>query len=151
MKLTGTARLILDTKKTGLIAVPPDGTVLHALELMAEHDIGAVIVLDADKPVGILSERDYARQVELKGRTARETRVREIMTTVVVSARPEDSVELCNTLMHRHRIRHLPVVEGDRAVGMLSIRDVLAELVHEEEDRIHELETERLMIQTGSY
>jgi CBS domain-containing protein len=151
VKLTGTARLILDAKRTGLIAVPPDETVLRALELMAEHDIGAVIVLDADKPIGILSERDYARQVEPKGRTARETRVREIMTTIVMTVRPEDSVELCNTLMHRHRIRHLPVIEDGRAVGMLSIRDVLAELVVEEEERIHELETERLMIQTGSY
>jgi CBS domain-containing protein len=150
-KLTGSARLILETKKTGIDAVTPDDTVLYALELMVERNIRALVVLDGDRLAGILTEHDYAREVELKGRTARETRVREIMTADLVTVGPEDSVEQCNLLMHRHRIHHLPVVEGGRVLGMLSAHDVLEELVVEEEEQIHEFETERLMIQTGSY
>jgi CBS domain-containing protein len=150
-KLTGNARLILDAKKTGIDAVMPDDTVLHALELMVERNIRAVLVLDGDRLAGIMTEHDYAREVELKGRTARETRVREIMTADLVTVGPDDSIEQCNLLLHRHRIHHLPVVENGRVLGMLSAHDVLEELVVEEEEQIHGLETERLMIQTGNY
>jgi CBS domain-containing protein len=150
-KLTGNARLILDAKKTGIDAVMPDDTVLHALELMVERNIRAVLVLDGDRLAGIMTEHDYAREVELKGRTARETRVREIMTADLVTVSPDDSIEQCNLLLHRHRIHHLPVVENGRVLGMLSAHDVLEELVVEEEEQIHGLETERLMIQTGNY
>ena len=150
-KLTGNARLILDAKKTGIDAVMPDDTVLHALRLMVERNIRAVLVLDGERLAGIMTEHDYAREVELKGRTARETRVREIMTADLVTVGPDDSIEQCNLLLHRHRIHHLPVVEGGRVLGMLSAHDVLEELVVEEEEQIHGLETERLMIQTGNY
>jgi CBS domain-containing protein len=150
-KLTGNARLILDAKKTGIDAVMPDDTVLHALELMVERNIRAVLVLDGDRLAGIMTEHDYAREVELKGRTARETRVREIMTADLVTVGPDDSIEQCNLLLHRHRIHHLPVVENGRVLGMLSAHDVLEELVVEEEEQIHGLETERLMINTGNY
>jgi CBS domain-containing protein len=150
-KLTGNARLILDAKKTGIDAVMPDDTVLHALVLMVERNIRAVLVLDGDRLAGIMTEHDYAREVELKGRTARETRVREIMTADLVTVGPDDSIEQCNLLLHRHRIHHLPVVENGRVLGMLSAHDVLEELVVEEEEQIHGLETERLMIQTGNY
>jgi CBS domain-containing protein len=152
---TATARQILDAKKTtqgaGIHAVAPDDTVLHALRLMVERNIRAVLVLDGDRLAGILTEHDYAREVELKGRTARETRVREIMTADLVTVGPDDSIEQCNLLLHRHRIHHLPVVENGRVLGMLSAHDVLEELVVEEEEQIHGLETERLMIQTGNY
>jgi CBS domain-containing protein len=150
-KLTGTARLILEAKKAAIVEVAPDDTVLRVLELMDERNVRAVLVLDGDRLVGILTEHDYARGVELKGRTARETRVREIMTTDPVCVAPDDSVEQCNLLMHRHGIHNLPVVEGGRVVGMLRAHDVLEELVVEEEEQIHGLETERLMINTGSY
>jgi CBS domain-containing protein len=142
---------LLEEKGSEVLRIDAGATVFDAIRRMVDANVGALLVTDGGRVAGIVTERDYLRRVTLEGRTEEETRVREIMTTVVVTVRPDDSVELCNTLMHRHRIRHLPVVEGDRAEGMLSIRDVLAELVHEEEDRIHELETERLMIQTGSY
>ena len=150
-KLTGTARLILGAKQTGVVAVRPDDTVLRALELMDERNVRAVLVLDGDRLVGILTEHDYARGVELRGRTARETRVHEIMTADPVCVAPDDSVEQCNLLMHRHGIHNLPVVEGGRVVGMLRAHDVLEELVVEEEEQIHGLETERMMIRTGNY
>jgi CBS domain-containing protein len=158
-KLKGRARLILDAKRTAnktanatdLDVVALDDTVLHALRLMVERNIRAVLVLDGDRLAGILTEHDYAREVELKGRTARETRVREIMTADLVTVGPDDSIEQCNLLLHRHRIHHLPVVEGGRVLGMLSAHDVLEELVVEEEGQIHDLETERLLIQTGNY
>ena len=158
-KLKGSARLILDAKRTAnktanttdLDVVALDDTVLHALRLMVERNIRAVLVLDGDRLAGILTEHDYAREVELKGRTARETRVREIMTADLVTVGPDDSIEQCNLLLHRHRIHHLPVVEDGRVLGMLSAHDVLEELVVEEEGQIHDLETERLLIQTGNY
>jgi len=150
-KLTGTARLILEAKKAPIVAVEPDDTVLRVLELMDARNVRAVLVLDGDRLCGILTEHDYARGVELKGRTARETRVREIMTTDPVCVAPDDSVERCNLIMHRHGIHNLPVVEGGRVVGVLRAHDVLEELVVEEEEQIHGLETERLMINTGSY
>jgi CBS domain-containing protein len=162
-KLKGSARLILDAKRTAnktanktanatdLDVVALDDKVLHALRLMVERNIRAVLVLDGDRLAGILTEHDYAREVELKGRTARETRVREIMTADLVTVGPDDSIEQCNLLLHRHRIHHLPVVEGGRVLGILSAHDVLEELVVEEEGQIHDLETERLLIQTGNY
>jgi CBS domain-containing protein len=150
-KPAGTARLILNNKKAGIDVVEPDDTVLHALRVMVERNIRAVLVLDGDRLAGIMTEHDYAREVELKGRTARETRVREIMTADLVTVGPDDGVEQCNLLLHRHRIHHLPVVENGRVLGMLSAHDVLEELVVEEEEQIHGLETERLMIQTGNY
>ena len=158
-KLKGSARLILDAKRaaqkaaqqTNFDVVAPDDTVLHALRLMVERNIRAVLVLDGDRLAGIMTEHDYAREVELKGRTAADTRVREIMTADLVTAGPNDSIEQVNLLMHRHRIHHLPVVEGGRVLGMLSAHDVLEELVVEEEEQIHDLETERLMIRTGNY
>jgi CBS domain-containing protein len=151
IRITGTAALVLGMTRTGVVAVGPDDSVLRALELMAERNVGAVVVLEGERLVGILSERDYARKVELRNRTARETAVREIMTAEVVTVAPATSIAECNTLMHNNRIRHLPVVEGDRVVGMLSSRDVLEEVVAEEAKQINELETERLMIDTGSY
>ena len=147
----GTARLILNTKKAAFDVVAPDDTVLHALRVMVERNIRAVLVLDGDRLAGIMTEHDYAREVELKGRTAGETRVREIMTADLVTVGPDASVVQCNLLLHSHRIHHLPVVEDGRVLGMISAHDVLEELVVEEEEQIHSMETERLMINTGNY
>lgn len=151
IKLPGTAAKVLAATRTGVIAVAPDDTVLRALEIMAERNIGAVVVLRGAQLAGIMSERDYARAVELKGRTARDTRVEEIMTQEVVTVAPVTPIGECNALMHKHRIRHLPVVEGGAVVGMLSSRDVLEEVIAEEEKQLETLATERLMIDTGSY
>lgn len=153
IRITGTAELVLRASKIGeVISIGPDDTVLTALEVMAKHNIGAVVVLDAGGSLaGILSERDYARKVELRGGTARSTRVSEIMTAEVVTVAPATSIAECNALMHRHRVRHLPVVEQGRVVGVLSSRDVLDEVVAEEAKQIQELETERLLIDTGNY
>ena|SRR5688572_20326043 len=150
-KPAGTARLIVDTRKAAVNVVAPDDTVLHALRLMVERNIRAVLVLDGDRLAGILTEHDYAREVELKGRTAGETRVREIMTADPVTVGPDASVVQCNLLLHSRRIHHLPVVENNRVLGMISAHDVLEELVEEEEEQIHSMETERLMINTGNY
>jgi len=147
----GTARLILDTRKAAVDVVAPDDTVLHALRVMVERNIRAVLVLDGDRLAGIMTEHDYAREVELKGRTAGETRVSEIMTADLVTVGPDASVVQCNLLLHSKRIHHLPVVENGRVLGMVSAHDVLEELVTEEEEQIHSMETERLMINTGNY
>src|SRR3954471_15195307 len=146
-KLTGSARLILDAKRTAqktanttdFDCVAPDDTVLHALRVMVERNIRAVLVLDGDRLAGIMTEHDYAREVELKGRTAGETRVREIMTADLVTVGPDASVVQCNLLLHSHRIHHLPVVEDGRVLGMISAHDVLEELVDEEEEQIHSM------------
>jgi CBS domain-containing protein len=151
IRLTGTAALVLGKTRTGVVSVGPEASVLEALEVMAARNVGAVVVLDGERLTGILSERDCARKVELAGRTARDTRVAEIMTREVVTVTLSTPIATCNTLMHDHRVRHLPVMEEGRVVGVLSSRDVLEEVVAEEEKQIHDLETERLMIDTGNY
>ena len=151
-KAIKTAKQMIDAKKRpGVISVAPDSTVLAALELLAEHDIGALVVIEEGRPVGILSERDCARKVELQGRTAATTRVRDIMTAKVLAVRPEQSPEDCRRIMGAARIRHLPVVDGGRAIGMLSSKDILDEVIAEDEQLIRRLETERLMTSAGQY
>jgi CBS domain-containing protein len=142
---------VLARKNTGRIGVLPDDTVLRALEVMAASNIGAVLVLEGERLVGILSERDYARKVELNGRTAATTRVSELMTTALVTVSPDQTVEECNLLMRQHRIRHLPVIENGKPVGMLSSRDVLMEVVVDEEKDIRGLEIERRLVEDGLY
>lgn len=146
-KPTRTAHQLL-ARKTGarVHGVAPDVPVLAALQVLADNDIGAVVVLEQDRLVGILSERDYARRVELRGRTAATTPVRDIMTSEVIHVTPEHTADQCMALMHEKRIRHLPVVEGGRVVGVLSSRDVLEEVIDEEARLIRELERERLYI-----
>ena len=143
---------LLERKNTGVAAAAPDDTVLDALRLMAERDIGAVVVLDRGRLIGMLSERDCARELLLAGRSARDARVAELMTPDVVTIGPDETVEGCATLlMARHHVRHLPVIEAGRVVGVLSARDVLAARLSEERREVRDLETERLMVQTGSY
>jgi CBS domain-containing protein len=139
-----TAREFLVGKPHGVIAVAPDDTVLQALKVMAEKDIGAVLVMRGDSMAGILSERDCARKVELKGKTAATTQVREIMTEKVVFAKPADTIVHCMVLMKQRRIRHLPVVDGTKVVGVLSARDVLEEVIAEEESALQDLQHERV-------
>ena len=115
---------LLDKKGHEVYSVSPDASVYDALKLMAEKEIGALVVLEDEKMVGILSERDYARKIILKGKASKDTAVREIMTTEVIHISSDEKVGKCLSLMTKHHFRHLPVLEEDRLVGILSIEDV---------------------------
>ena len=135
-----TVRDLLAKKGREICSVSPDSTVYAALALMAEKNIGAVLVLEGSRPVGILSERDYARQVILKGKASKETPVREIMTTRVVFVRPEQNIEECMAIMTDKHCRHLPVLEEGRLIGILSIGDVVKAVISEKQFLIQQLE-----------
>jgi CBS domain-containing protein len=135
-----TVRQLLETKGAEVISVSPDSNVLDALKLMASREIGAVLVVEAARLVGIMSERDYARKVILKGKSSQDTKVREIMTERVMYARPDQTVPELMALMTNKRVRHLPVLEDDRLVGVLSIGDLVKEMISEQEFIIRQLE-----------
>lgn len=115
---------LLDKIGHDVYYVAPDTTVFEALKLMADKEIGAVLVLEGKEIVGIMSERDYARKVILRGKASKETSVKEIMSTGVIHTNPGENVEKCLSLMMKHKFRYLPVMEQDRLVGILSIDDV---------------------------
>lgn len=121
-------------------SIGPEATVYQAVTLMAEKDVGALLVVDAEKLVGIVSERDYTRKIVLKGRTSRNTVVREIMTEKVLIVDPSRTIEDCMALMAIKRVRHLPVLDNDRLVGIISIRDVVKAIIVERDFRIEQLE-----------
>jgi CBS domain-containing protein len=132
---------ILDDKGTAVWSVGPENTVFDALELMADHNIGALLVLDGDDLVGILSERDYARKVILLERGSKKTRVSEIMTTEIRTVGSASTVAECMELMTEHRIRHLPVLDDDdRLAGVVSIGDVVKAMIAQQRDMITQLE-----------
>jgi CBS domain-containing protein len=132
---------LLDQKPKGIFSVAPDDPVLTAIRKMAEHHIGALLVMSGDRLVGIVSERDYARKVVLLGRSSTETRVEAIMTSKVISVTPKQDAHDCMRLMTDKRIRHLPVVIGDRVIGVLSIGDLVRAVIEEQERTIADLET----------
>ena len=134
-----TAHDIIRYKGKTVHAVRPDDTVLAALGVMAEHDIGAVLVVEGDDLLGILSERDYARKVVLLGRASRDSPVRLIMTANVVCVPPNRTVEECMGLMTERRCRHLPVVENGRVIGLVSIGDLVKAMIDEKEFTINQL------------
>jgi len=135
-----TVRQLLDDKGGHVVSVSPDTTVFQALEVMADKGIGAVLVLEDGKVVGVMSERDYARKVILLGKSSHDTLVREIMTGRVVYARPDHTVPECMALMTDKRIRHLPVLDQGRLIGVLSIGDLVKETISEQEFIIRQLE-----------
>jgi CBS domain-containing protein len=135
-----TVKDILRIKGNEIWTTTPDATVYEALQTMAEKNVGALVVLDADTVVGIMSERDYARKVILHGRSSREIRVREIMTSEVYFVRPEQDIQECMAQMTDKRVRHLPALENDRLVGIISIGDVVKALIAEHESTIKHLE-----------
>jgi CBS domain-containing protein len=136
-----TVKQLLQEKGHAIWSIAPDANVYAALKLMADKNVGAVLVIDAgDKLAGIFSERDYARKVTLHGKTSRETPVREVMTEKVVCVRPDQSIEDCMALMTGKRIRHLPVLENNRLVGVISIGDVVKAIISEHEFIIEQLE-----------
>ena len=132
---------LLDQKPKGIHSIAPDEPVLAAIRKMAEHHIGALLVMSGDRLVGIVSERDYARKVVLMGRSSTETRVDSIMTGKVITVNPRQDAHDCMRLMTDKRIRHLPVTSGDRVVGILSIGDLVRAVIEEQERTIADLET----------
>ena len=132
---------LLDRKPKGLFSVKPDDPVFTAIKQMAEHHVGALLVMNGDRLAGIVSERDYARKVVLLGRSSTETPVRDIMTAKVITVTPRQDANDCMRLMTDKRIRHLPVVAGDRMIGILSIGDLVRAVIEEQERTIADLET----------
>jgi len=132
---------ILRNKGSEVWSIAPESTVYDALCLMAEKNVGAVLVMEDDCLVGVFSERDYARKVALRGKTDKDTQVRAIMTERVVCVRPEQTVEECMALMTDKHIRHLPVVQDDRVIGVISIGDVVKSIISNQEFVIEQLET----------
>ena len=137
--MTSVAHL-LRAKGPAVWAIPPDASVYEAIKLMADKEVGALLVIDGHRMVGIVSERDYARKVILQGKSSRDTSVREIMTDKVFYVRPEQTVEDCMALMTAHRIRHLPVLDDDQVIGVVSIGDLVRAVISEQEVRIQQLE-----------
>ena len=122
------------------LAVAPGDSVIAALEIMAKHDVGAVLVTEGIRLAGIFSERDYARKIILQGKSSKDTQVREIMTEKVICAKPTQTVDECMAVMTEKHIRHLPVMDGDRLVGMISIGDLVKETISEQAFMIKQLE-----------
>ncbi|MBI5384133.1 MAG: CBS domain-containing protein [Verrucomicrobia bacterium] len=125
MKIAGSVSVVLSNKGSSAWTVGPDDTVLKAITLMDEKNVGALLVTQGERLVGVVSERDYTRKVALKGRSSRETLVRQIMAVDPVTVTPETSVDECLHLMTDKRVRHLPVLEGDKVVGVVSIGDLV--------------------------
>ena len=136
-----TARQLLANKPPGVVSIDPDASVFDALQLMADRDVGAVVVLDQKKLVGIFTERDYARKVILLGKSSKEISVREIMTHRVLCISPDQMTDECMAVMTEKRCRHLPVVEDKRVIGVLSIGDLVKEVISEQRETIIQLES----------
>jgi CBS domain-containing protein len=135
-----TVRQMLNQKGSQVLAISPEESVYEAIKKMAEHEVGALVVLESGKLVGIISERDYARKIILLNRRSRETSVREIMVTRPITVSPDDSVRTCMEHMTMHRIRHLPVLERDKLVGLVSIGDVVKAIMTQQAFMIEQLE-----------
>ncbi len=135
-----TVEQMLEGKIHRLLSISPDATVYDALQTMAEHEVGALVVLDGERLAGIFSERDYARKVILFGKSSKETLVREIMTDKVLCVRPDQTVDQCMALMTDKRVRHLPVLDHKKVIGVISIGDVVKEVISEQRFMIEQLE-----------
>ncbi len=139
-----TVRHILEVKGFDVWSVTPETSVFDALRLMSDKDVGALVVMENDRMVGIVSERDYARKVVLLGKTSRGTKVREIMSSKVVTIHPDQTVEEAMEVMNNHRIRHLPVVEDNnsqKVIGMIAQRDVMRAIIHKQREALSEMES----------
>lgn len=126
--------------QTAVLAIGPTATVLDALKLMAEHNVGAVLVVEGGKLVGIVTERDYARKVALQGKRSVDTPVTDVMSTSVITIGPDWRADQCMVLMDEKRIRHLPVLDGDTLVGVVSIRDAVRAIIEDQQFTIEALE-----------
>lgn len=140
MTTVGSIREILTHKGNTTWTVSPDATVFEAIQLMAEKNIGALLVMKNNKLAGLITERDYTRKVILKGRSSKETRVNEILAGQVVSVTPDHTVDQCLRLMTEHRVRHLPVLDGSNIAGVVSIGDLVNHVISSQTSTIQQLE-----------
>lgn len=136
-----TIRKLLDDKGTDIWSIGPDASIYEAVKLLTLQDVGALAVVEDARLVGMISERDCARHIVRGDKSAKETQVREIMTIEVIYARPPQPMDECMAIMNEHHIRHLPVLEGDTLVAMISLRDLVNVIVKEQDMKIKELET----------
>jgi len=139
--ISGLINEILGHKSPQLWTIGPDASVFEAIQIMAERNTGALLVMDGEHLHGVISERDYTRNVALKGKNSKETKVREIVATPPISVTPAQTVEDCMKLMTTHRVRHLPVLEGDKVVGIVSIGDLVNWVISAQTSTIHQLES----------
>jgi len=141
MKLTHTIARVLQSKRENrILTISPEQTVYAAIQKMAEYGVGALLVMSDNRLLGLISERDYARKVVLKGYVSKDILVRDIMTTALVSVSPRRPVDECMAIMTAYRFRHLPVIENDAVVGVVSQGDLVKWIISEQEEVIHELE-----------
>jgi CBS domain-containing protein len=136
-----TVRQLLAGKNAAIYAIAPEAAVLEAIQAMAEHRVGALLVMQGAQLIGVVSERDYARKVILLGRSSSDTPVRTIMSSPVITVSPDDSVSHCMQLMTDRHVRHLPAVEGGRVIGMVSIGDLVKAVIAEQRAQIEQLES----------
>lgn len=136
-----TVKQLLEDKQGSVVSIQPNATVLEALKLMADKNVGSVLILDGLKLIGIFSERDYARKVVLLGKSSKDTAVRDIMTHKVLCVRPSNTVDECMALMTQKRVRHLPVIDDKRVVGIVSIGDLVKEIIADQQLTIAQLES----------
>ncbi len=134
-------QVLNDKKHKEIISIAPDRPVYDALVILAEYKIGALVVMQGDKLVGIFSERDYAREVVLQGRSSKSTAIAEVMTANVITGKPSDLVDATLNLMSEKRFRHLPIVDGEKVIGMLSLGDLVKETIAYQQRLITELES----------
>ena len=141
MNPIGTINEILHQKGTTIWSISPDATVFEAIQMMAEKNIGAVLVMQKEQLVGILTERDYTRKVALRGKSSKETAVKEILSGELIQVTPAHTVGECMRLMTGHRVRHLPVISGGKILGIVSIGDLVNWIISVQSSTIHQLET----------
>lgn len=130
---------LLKNRETAVYQIAPTATVFEALQLLSDLEVGAMFVMEKDMLVGIVSERDYTRKVALQGRNSKETTVAEIMTRNIFTVTPETGIRACMTLMSQKKFRHLPVVDGTKVLGMISIRDIMDDIIADNEETISQL------------
>ena len=136
----GTVRHILQKKGSSAFSIDPNATVYRALELMVERDVGSLLVMDNERFAGIFTERDYARKVMLKGKSSKDTFIRDIMSEHPITVTPDATVEECMSIMTKRYIRHLPVLEDNKLVGLISIGDIVKYIIEEQKFIIENLE-----------
>ncbi len=135
-----TVKQLLETKGNDILTIDPNNTVYDAIKLMADHHVGSLLVMEKDKLVGIITERDYSRNVILKGKSSKETPVKDIMISNILCVQPEKTIEECMALMTEKHVRHLPVIGSDKVIGIISIGDLVKAIISEQKFMIEQLE-----------